>query len=210
MLRTADRYGIPPDRVLLDKSIHYNAMASLPQKWKRGRPDIVHTTLLVVTESPLFAAGLIEVYIHVYDGRVFRLDNRVRLPKNYERFKGLMAQLLREGRVPPEGDPLIYEAYDSLRGLVKDYGGLILLWEKGNPATPEYVVSRGLATGMPLGIGAFPKGDFKRSTLRKSREKYSILGGISLKTWGVAGRVVYAFERIYNARWSPTSWEGPT
>jgi len=195
VLKAARRYEIDPSEMILDKSLHYNAMAALTQKWKRGRPDILHVALLVATDTPLRERGTLRIYFQSYDGRIFRLADNVRVPKNYERFKGLMAQLLREGRVPPTGEPLIWQEYDSLRDYVEERGGLILLWEKGEQATPTQVAARALATGYPLGIGAFPRGDFKRSTLRKAAETYSIMGGAPLKTWGVVGRIVYALER---------------
>lgn len=197
VVRSARRYGVRPGDMLLDKSLHYNAMASLAEKWRRGRPDIVHTSLLVLLDTPLAARGLLEVYVHVYDGRVFKVEADTRIPKNYERFRGLMSQLLEVGRVPPEGRPLIYETHGSLEEFVRDKGGLILLWERGRPSTPEAVVVRGLYTGLPLGIGAFPRGDFKRSTIRLARERYRILGGTPLKAWGVAGRLLYAAERLF-------------
>lgn len=192
--RSARRYGVEPGRLLLDKSLHYNAMEVLPQKWKRGRPDIVHTTLMVLQDT-LLPQEMLEVYIHVLDGRVFRLSPNVRLPKNYERFKGLMAQLLEEGQVPPRGEPLVWVEYNSLGELAREMG-LILLWERGKARRPGEVVARALATGMSLGIGMFPRGDFKRSTLRKAVEAYSIAGGRPLKAWGVAGRLLYSAERI--------------
>ncbi len=195
VLKAAKRYEIDPSEMILDKSLHYNAMAPLPQKWKRGRPDILHVALLVATDTPLRERGLLRIYFQSYDGRIFRLADNVRVPKNYERFKGLMAQLLREGRVPPSGEPLIWQEYDSLRDYVRERGGLILLWEKGRDATPTYIASRALATGYPLGVGAFPRGDFKKSTLRKAREAYRIMGGVQLKTWGVVGRIIYALEK---------------
>ncbi|GAB6148498.1 ribosome biogenesis protein [Stetteria hydrogenophila] len=195
--RAALRYGIHPSEMLVDKSLHYHAMAGLPRKWKRGRPDIVHVTLLNLLESPLNAAGALEVYMHVIDGRVFAFRPDVRIPKNYERFKGLMAQLLREERVPPgSGDPLIYKVADRLADFTRRFGGVILMWEKGGDATPGYVAVRGLATGMPVGIGMFPRGDFEKSTLRKAVEAYRIAGGRPLPAWIVASRLVEAAERI--------------
>lgn len=196
--RTAERFGISVDEVILDKTYHYHAMSALPQKWKRGRPDILHVTLLVLTDTPLIEMGLLDVYFQSYDGRVFRLKPGVRVPKHYDRFKGLMAQLLRFNKVPPEAgdEALIYKAYDSLSEFVSEKGKLILLWEKGVEARISYIVARALVTGKPIGIGAFPRGDFKRSTLRKASEKYSIMGGRPLKTWSVASRIVHEAERI--------------
>lgn len=195
--RAARRYGIHPSEMLLEKSLHFHAMESLSRKWKRGRPDIAHVTLLNLLESPLNLKGGLEVYMHVVDGRVFAFRPDVRIPKSYERFRGLMAQLLREGRVPPDSrEPLIYKAYDSLADFSRRFGGLILMWEKGEPASPEYVAVRAMATGRPVGIGAFPRGDFERTTLRKAAEAYSVFGGIPLPAWIVASRLVEAAERV--------------
>ena len=195
--RTAERYGLHPGQLILDKSLHYNAMASLPQKWKRGRPDIVHVTLLNILDSPLAEEGRLEVYVHVYDGRVFRVEPHTRIPKHLERFKGLVAQLLEEERVPPEGDPLIYKVSDSLADFLRGGGRrLILLWEGGVEASPEEVARASMESGALLGIGMFPRGDFKRSTLRKAWRSYRIYGGRPLKAWTVASRILCAAERL--------------
>ncbi len=196
VVRTAERYGLDPGEVILDKSLHYNAMAVLPQKWKRGRPDIVHVTLLNILDSPLAGEGLAEVYIHVYDGRVFRVEPHTRIPKHLDRFKGLMAQLLRVERVPPEGDPLIYKVADTLSEFVEERGRFILLWEKGRDATPLEVAEAAMREGRLLGIGMFPRGDFKRSTLRKAAYTVRIYRGKPLKAWTVASRVLCAAEKI--------------
>ncbi len=196
IIRTAKRYGIKPSDILLEKSLHYHAMSSLSRKWKRGRPDIVHITLLTIMDSPIVRKGFIETYIHTLDNRVFKVKNNVRIPKSYERFRGLMAQLLKEERVPLKGEPLIFKTHDSLRSFVEDNGKIILLRERGTPATPDFIFTRFYYSGKPLGIGAFPRGEFKKSTLRKADEEYSIYGGAPLKAWTVASRILCAGERI--------------
>lgn len=200
--RSAKRYGVDASRMLLDKSLHYHAMSVLPQKWKRGRPDIVHTTLLVLQDSVLNSEGRLEVYIHVYDGRVFRVKPETRLPKHYERFRGLMAQLLLYNRVPPSGEqPLIELEAASLREFVERHGRLILLWERGEPSTSREVAAKALQSGRPVGIGMFPRGDFRRSTLRKAGERYSLAQGKPLKAWTIACKLVTAAEDILGLTW---------
>ncbi|MCE4604356.1 MAG: 16S rRNA methyltransferase [Aeropyrum sp.] len=196
VVRSSERYGIEPWEMVLDKSLHYNAMSGLSQKWKRGRPDILHTSLLVVSDTPLYNEGLLRVYFQSYDGRIFSVRPGVRVPKHYERFKGLMAQLLRVGRVPPSGSPLIEVCAQSLQEFVGRYGRLLLLDEGGEPSTPIEIAAKAISSGGIVGIGAFPRGPFKRSTLRKAASRHSILGGRPLKTWGVAGRIVWALERL--------------
>ncbi len=194
--RTAARYGIEPGEMLLDKTLHYHAMATLPQKWKRGRPDIVHTTLLLLQDSLLNLEGRLRIYIHVYDGRVFAIEPETRIPKHYERFRGLMAQLLRENRVPPDDKPLIYLEAESLRDYVRGHGKIILLWEHGQDATPAQAARLALATSRPLGIGMFPRGDFRRQTLRKTWLRLRLAAGRPLKAWTVASMIVNAAEQL--------------
>ena len=183
--------------MLLDKAIHYNAMRRLEESWKRGRPDIVHTTILFVEDSPLFGSGLIELYIHTRDDRVFRVANEARLPKNYERFKGLMSQLLERGEVPPGAEKaLVYKAYNSLEDFVAAHNGLILLSEEGRRLTPLSTIVLSTATCLPLGVGAFPAGDFRPKTKALAKHKVSLLGGRRLMAWGVVARLIYEYERI--------------
>ncbi|MCE4612353.1 MAG: 16S rRNA methyltransferase [Desulfurococcales archaeon] len=197
IVRSARRYGLSPAEMLLDKSIHYDAMRRLEERWKRGRPDIVHTTVLFIEDSPLFGKGMIELYIHVRDGRVFRVSGEARLPKNYERFKGLMAQLLKKGKVPPDAEKaLVYEAYDTLEKFVEDHGGLVLLSEEGRGLSPLSAVALSIATCLPLGVGAFPAGDFRPKTKALAKYKVSLLGGKKLMTWGVVARLIYEYEKL--------------
>ncbi|MCE4599342.1 MAG: 16S rRNA methyltransferase [Desulfurococcales archaeon] len=196
IVESARMHRIPVSRVILDKTLHYNAMSRLEEKWKRGRPDIPHITLLNILDSPLAKRSLIDVFIQVYDGRVFEVKPQTRLPRHLDRFKGLMAQLLRLERVPPEGESLIYKSHSTLREFVKDHGGLILLWEKGEQTNPSHIVKKALDTGYPIGVGAFPKGDFRKETLELSCCKYSILGGESLAAWIIASRIVCEAERL--------------
>ncbi|WP_256205065.1 hypothetical protein [Aeropyrum camini] len=137
VLRSARRYGIEPEDLLLDKSLHYNAMAGLPAKWKRGRPDILHVALLTSTETPLYQEGLLRIYFQVYDGRVFEVRSGVRIPKNYERFKGLIAQLLKTERVPPKVESLLYACTRrALGSSSRRRGGLYSCGREAHPPLP--------------------------------------------------------------------------
>ncbi|UXD21365.1 16S rRNA methyltransferase [Ignicoccus pacificus DSM 13166] len=185
-----------PRGPLIDKRYHYHRMSSLPQKWKRGRPDIVHTTLILLQDSFLNMEGRLEVYIHTIDNKVYRVREDERVPKHYDAFKEIMAQVLEKGRVPPEGEPLIWLAYDSLSEFVKEHGGLILFWEGGRRAKFVDVAKDALENDLPVGIGMFPRGDFKRSTLRKATRRYSVAEGKPLKAWTIAYKLLCAAESL--------------
>ncbi|TRM76859.1 16S rRNA methyltransferase, partial [Sulfolobus sp. A20-N-F8] len=52
VIKNAKRRGKKPEDTLLDISLHYHAMKSLENKYKRGRPDIVHQALLLILTDP--------------------------------------------------------------------------------------------------------------------------------------------------------------
>ncbi|MEM4586704.1 MAG: 16S rRNA methyltransferase, partial [Desulfurococcaceae archaeon] len=93
VVKNARRRGKKPWEVLLDVSLHYHAMKNLKDWFKRGRPDIVHVTLLEALESPLNRSGLLEIYIHTYGDYVLFIDPETRIPRNYNRFVGLIEQV---------------------------------------------------------------------------------------------------------------------
>lgn len=199
--RYSRRFGISPGESLLDKTYHYYAMSSLDEKWKRGRPDIVHFSILLLQDSLLNIKGFLETYIHVRDGRVYYIKPETRLPKHYDRFKGLMAQLLMRDKLPPDSDnPLVYRVANTLEDLVERFGGLILLWEKGEPKPLREIVGEALETGLPIGVGMFPRGDFDRDVLRLATRKYRLRVGSSLKAWSVLHYVLCSAEELLNVR----------
>ena len=184
-----------PRGPLIDKRYHYHHLSNYSQKWKRGRPDIVHITALILQDSILNKMGMMELYVHTIEGRVFKIREDERLPKHYEAFKEIMAQLLEKGKVPPDGEPLIWEAYRSLSDFVKEHGKLILLWEGGERKTFREVAEEAIEEGLPVGIGVFPRGDFRRSVLNKALKRYKVYDE-PLKAWTVACRLVGAAEEL--------------
>lgn len=58
------------------------------------RPDITHQCLLMLLDSPLNRAGLLQVYIHTDQNVLIEIDPQTRIPRTFDRFCGLMVQLL--------------------------------------------------------------------------------------------------------------------
>lgn len=65
------------------------------------RPDIVHQCLLALCDSELAHENRLRIYISLFSrsGKVIEVSPALRPPRTYARFRGLMASLLREGRV---------------------------------------------------------------------------------------------------------------
>ena len=200
VVKNAKKRGKPPAQTLLDVSIHYSAMLRIRDRLKRGRPDIVHVTLLEALESPLNRRGLLEIYVHTYDGKAIFIHPSTRIPRNYNRFTGLMEQLLVEGKVPPNTpQPLLHVKNMGLQDLLKaaDTAGLLLLREECARESVKNVVEKALNNNLLIGVGGFPHGDFDRKTIEAAKYCYSIYDE-SLTTWVVTSRLISATEYLLN------------
>lgn len=61
------------------------------------RPDITHQALLTILDSPLNKAGKVKaVYVHTVKNALIQVNPKVRLPRTFKRFSGLMVQLLKK------------------------------------------------------------------------------------------------------------------
>jgi len=76
-------------------------MRTLTNASKRRRPDIAHFTVLEALGSPLNKEGVLRTYMHTLDDRVITVSPKIRLPRNYDRFVGLIEQLFQKDRIPP-------------------------------------------------------------------------------------------------------------
>ncbi len=193
----AKKRGKPPALLLLDLSFHYAAAKKLPDIEKRGRPDIVHLSLLEALGSPLNKAGKLRVYVHTYGDQIIRVNPETRLPRNYYRFVGLIEQLYATKKVPPESEtPLLTLEQGSLVKLVGDISPskIFLMSEDGEPADLLSLARELTSTPKPLVIvGAFQRGDFRPQT-RKLADRVISIYPESLDSWVVVSRVIAAYE----------------
>ena len=197
VIKTARSRRKRPGSMLLDRSLHHHAMKNLPLAEKRGRPDIVHTTLLYVMGTPLNRAGLLRTYVHTVDDHVIEIDPTTRLPKNYNRFVGLIEQLYEEGEVPPGGPPLLKLRRETLPELVErlEPDRVIAFTRLGEPKTVEEAMRPLASLGKPMVIvGGFPHGHFSKRTTSLADELICI-DEEGLDAWVVAARAIYEFEK---------------
>lgn len=192
----AAKRGKKPGEVLLDKSYHYAAMKGLPKAHKRGRPDIAHFTLLEALGSPLNRQGLLQVYLHTQDGHIIYINPQTRLPRVYERFKGLMEKLYKEPIVEAEGKTLLKLEPKTLRQLVEELKPdvRILLSEKGERLSLKAFAEALKTHRRPMVmIGGFPHGDFEEET-RKLADLEVSLYPEPLEAWTIVSRTLCAAE----------------
>ena len=191
-----------PEEVLLDRAFHHSAMKQLSRTShdilpeKMGRPDIIHNTLLQVLETPLNWENYLKVFIHTQEDQLITINPRIRLPKNYTRFVGLIEQLFIEKRVPLDGEPLLSVERITLERFIERHAPsrTIGFSRIGKPELLRNVADTTAKLDNPMiFIGAFPRGHFTADTKRLLNETYSI-DKHSLDAWVVAGRFVYDFE----------------
>jgi len=193
----ARKWGKSPRHILLDRSYHHAAMKRLPQAYKRGRPDIVHFSLLEALGSPLNREGKLQIYVHTINDSTITVNPKARLPRNYSRFVGLMEQLFELGRVPPKEIPLLKLGQKTFPQLIHEIKPtyIMALTRKGSPKTLEEAISRLSGEEKPaVIIGAFPRGHFSEETINMANEAVCI-DPETLEAWTVTSRVIYEYER---------------
>jgi rRNA small subunit pseudouridine methyltransferase Nep1 len=207
----ATRRGKKPTELLLDQTHHGQAMTKLSDYERRGRPDITFLSLMSVLETPLCKENFLSVYLHLQDGRIVEVRSDVRLPRNYDRFVGLMEQLLSSGRVPPEGDALLHMIDKSLGDLVKDLNAeQTILAMEGGQKTTVHSLSKSLPTdtSVPIimGVGAFPHGALSESTIALFDTKLEFDKEVMM-AWHVCAEVVWTYSKnvgVIEKRYSTT------
>jgi rRNA small subunit pseudouridine methyltransferase Nep1 len=190
-----------PNEILLDISIHYKAMRRLDKWFKRGRPDIVHIAMLLALSSLLNIAGLLRLYIHTIGDKVIFVNPKTKIPRNYNRFVGLMEQLLLLGSTPPNSPkPLLWIENLSLKHLLEkiDCTVAILMHEKGSLLKPrdfgKLIAGKMMRNEVVcIAVGGFQHGDFEESTLKLFNSKISLYPA-PLETWSVISMIINSIE----------------
>ena len=185
-------------KLILDVSNHQRIIRNMNLDEKRGRPDIIHTTLLFILGSPLNLKGLIDTYIHTVNDYVIWINPETRIPKNYNRFKGLMGKLFLEGKITANTTTLLKVTKKTLRALIRDLkcDKLFVLTEKG-----RYIKALNLAkeikeyTNPCVIVGGFPHGDFSREVYKLNASLISIYPE-SLHAWIVIAKIISSIEEV--------------
>lgn len=184
--------------LLLDNSIHHSAMIKLQNREKRGRPDIVHNCLLHALGSPCNKQGLLSFHVQTIHNRIFQFHPELRISRNYNRFKGLMAKLLMEGSISSPDKNLISEIKDPIDAVLKN------LKKKDVKILTSHakLIHHHLAMfpedtfrNEVVIIGGFQKGYFSQNTLVLAKDLISI-SRYSLDASIVVNKIINFYEIV--------------
>jgi len=79
---------------LLNIDDHRGLLSKSGRDFSTARPDITHQCLLMLFDSPLNRAGLLQVFIRTANNVLIEINPATRIPRTFKRFAGLMVQLL--------------------------------------------------------------------------------------------------------------------
>uniref|UniRef100_A0A0M3KBI0 18S rRNA (pseudouridine-N1)-methyltransferase n=1 Tax=Anisakis simplex TaxID=6269 RepID=A0A0M3KBI0_ANISI len=78
----------------LSSDKHANFLKNQKKDPANYRPDILHQCLLMLLDSPLNRANLLQIFIHTTNNVLIEVSPQTRIPRTFDRFCGLMVQLL--------------------------------------------------------------------------------------------------------------------
>jgi rRNA small subunit pseudouridine methyltransferase Nep1 len=181
---------------LLDNALHHSAMNSLKNAWKRGRPDILHICLLNALGSPLSKYGHLNLYLHTINNEIYEINTEIKIARNYNRFKGLMAKLLIEDEIRTENLVLISRINKNLNELLNALSNdeIILLSRKGKLVKNHFeLFDKNLRKNYLVFLGCFQKGSFSEEILSLSNKIVSI-SHYPLDAWVALSKIISYYE----------------
>jgi rRNA small subunit pseudouridine methyltransferase Nep1 len=189
------KLGKTPSNILLDNSWHYAAMKGIQNENKRGRPDIVHFSLLEACSIPLYFEKKLSIYIHTLNNKVIKVGNDIHLPKSFHRFAGLIEKLFNEKLIESNGKKLLEMNDMNFSELIEKINpkNVVGLSCTGKPSS-FYNVAKSLTNDSCLVIGGFQKSHFSDSTVSKINHLVSIDSN-SLESHIVTARILYEYEK---------------
>lgn len=154
-----------PGHLLLDQAADHEAMRSLEDGDRRGRPDIAHVWLLLVMDGLVARRGLARVLVHTRNDELVRVRPDARLPRSQAKCYQLFEDLLRQGEVPL-GNPLLkLERGRSLESVVREEatGTRVLMDVGGESGRAARFADLARQGDLTVVTGGFPRGSFRQA-----------------------------------------------
>ena len=191
----AKKIGKESSDILLDNSWHFAAMRGIENEIKRGRPDLVHFSILESTSIPLYAKNKIKIFVHTINDKVIEIGKNVHIPKSYHRFAGLFEKLFLEKTIVSNNQKLLSlkdQTFGELIDAIKP-SKIIGLSTRGESSSFENL-GKSLTDNCCMVIGGFQKGHFSESIKSKFTHMYSV-EKTSLEAHVVIARMLYEYEK---------------
>ncbi|MHB8584987.1 MAG: 16S rRNA methyltransferase [Thermoplasmatota archaeon] len=182
--------------VLLDGSVHHEALKQIPEGERRGRPDLTHFFLVLALDSLANQRDALRIVIHTRNDERITVAPTTRIMRNYPRFVGLMEQLFQFRRVP--ANPVLFEIEEkwSLERVIAEHrtGPVIAFTPAGRRiGFRSYVEEKAKAGDFTCLLGGFPKGDWHANVGQIADDVVSVADA-GLSVWSVETALVAFYE----------------
>ena len=191
----ARKLGKYSSEILLDNSWHFAAMKGIKNEIKRGRPDLVHFSILEATTIPLYLQNKLNLFVHTIDDKVIHFGKNVHLPKSYHRFEGVIEKLYQEKKITVKNELLLEIKDQTFLELIDEINPLKIIGfsTEGQLSSYEKIAAQ-IPDNSCIVIGGFQKGHFSNSVQNKITDLFSI-GNESFEGHVVASRILYEYEK---------------
>jgi len=191
----AKKLGKYPSDILLDNSWHFAAMKGIKNEIKRGRPDLVHFSILEATTIPLYLQNKLNLFVHTIDDKVIHFGKNVHLPKSYHRFEGVIEKLYQEKKIISNNELLLELKDQTFLELISEINPskIIGFSTEGQLSSYEKIAAQ-ISDNSCIVLGGFQKGHFSDSIQNKITDLYSI-GDESFEGHVIASRILYEYEK---------------
>ena len=191
----AQKLGKYSSEILLDNSWHFAAMKGIKNEIKRGRPDLVHFSILEATTIPLYLQNKLNLFVHTIDDKVIHFGKNVHLPKSYHRFEGVIEKLYQEKKIISNNELLLELKDQTFLELISEINPskIIGFSTEGQLSSYEKIAAQILDNSCIV-LGGFQKGHFSDSIQNKITDLYSV-GDESFEGHVVASRILYEYEK---------------
>jgi rRNA small subunit pseudouridine methyltransferase Nep1 len=191
----ARKLGKYPSEILLDNSWHFAAMKGIKNEIKRGRPDLVHFSILEATTIPLYLQNKLNLFVHTIDDKVIHFGKNVHLPKSYHRFEGVIEKLYQEKKIMTKNELLLEIKEQTFSELIDEINPskIIGFSTEGELSSYEKIASQ-ISDDSCIVIGGFQKGHFSDSVQNTITDLFSI-GNESFEGHIVTSRILYEYEK---------------
>lgn len=195
VIASVRRFNKKPSEILLDVSWHFAAMKGIKNEIKRGRPDLVHFSLLEACSIPLYFENRLDVFVHTIDDKVIFIGQNVRLPKSYHRFMGLVEKLYVTKEIKENNNILLTLKEMSFADLIKKINPeqTIALSSKGIKSSYQKLAEE-VKDNTCLVIGGFSKGQFFDGN-KEYFDKTVSVDNNPLEAHIIISRILYEYEK---------------
>ena len=77
---------------MLNAEDHKGQLTKYKRDVSSARPDITHQCLMMLLDSPLNRAGMLQIYIHTQRNVLIEVSPHLRIPRTFKRFSGLIGE----------------------------------------------------------------------------------------------------------------------